>query len=218
MSYDAFSDVSTWVFDLDNTLYPPSVRLFDQIEALMVAYVMREFGTDEEGANRMRRDYWHNHGTTLAGLIENHGIDAHGFLEEVHDIDFSVLPQNPDLHDAITALPGRKIVYTNGSRKHAEQVTRASGLEALFDAMYGIEDAGFQPKPRRVAFDSIIALDGFEPQKAAMFEDDPRNLAAPHDLGMACVLVAPEPFAAAHIHHHTDDLTAFLNPLGNHHG
>ncbi|RMF38869.1 MAG: pyrimidine 5'-nucleotidase, partial [Alphaproteobacteria bacterium] len=184
-----FRHVETWVFDLDNTLYPPEIRLFDQIEARMTAYVMREFGLDRETADHMRDTFWRNHGTTLAGLIENYGIDPQPFLDEVHEIDLSRLKPDPVLHAAIDTLPGRRIVYTNGSRRHAERVTAALGLGAVFDALYGIEDAGFVPKPRREAFERVFARDGLDPFRAAMFEDDPRNLEAPAALGLVTVLV-----------------------------
>jgi putative hydrolase of the HAD superfamily len=134
-------------------------------------------------------------------------------LTEVHDIDFSVLPADPPLARAIKALPGRRIVYTNGSAPYAHQVLQARGLSGLFDAVYGIEEAGFLPKPERAAFEVIFAADGLDPQKSAMFEDDPRNLSAPHAMGMRTVHVAPKPLKALHIHHHTDDLAHFLTKV-----
>ena len=213
MPKDAFAPVRTWVFDLDNTLYPPEVRLFDQIEERMVAYVMRVTGTDAAEANRLRKGYWQAYGTTLAGMMAHHGIDPEPYLVEVHDIDFSVLPRDPALGAAIAALPGRRIVYTNGSAPYARQVIAARGLEGLFDAVYGVEHAGYHPKPRAEAFGRVFALDGLDPRGAAMFEDDPRNLAVPHDLGMRTVLVGPERIEAAHIHHHTEDLADFLSRL-----
>ncbi len=212
MPYDDFRLVDTWVFDLDNTLYPPSARLFDQIEVLMAAYVMRELGVDEETAHHLRRTYWQRHGTTLAGLVKEHGIDPVGFMDEVHEIDLSGLTEAPDLRAAITALPGRKVIYTNGSKKHAANVTRARGLDGVFDAMFGIEDAGYIAKPQRPAFDMVFDTLGLTPHKAAMFEDDARNLAVPHDLGMKTVLVGAVQ-DAAHVQHQTEDLAGFLARL-----
>jgi putative hydrolase of the HAD superfamily len=205
-----FSHIETWVFDLDNTLYPPQFRLFDQIEVKMTAWVMRELGVGATEASRLRQHYWDKYGTTLAGLMREHGADPAPYLTEVHDIDFSVLPADPPLASAIKALPGRRIVYTNGSAPYAHQVLKARGLSGLFDAVYGIKEAGFLPKPERAAFEVIFAADGLDPQKAAMFEDDPRNLSAPHAMGMRTVHVAPKPLKARHIHHHTDDLAGFL--------
>ena len=209
----AFSQVTTWVFDLDNTLYPPRYRLFDQIEVKMTHWVMTALNVARPEADRLRQHYWNHYGTTLAGLMREHAIDPIGYLHEVHDIDFSVLPPDPELAVEIGNLPGRRIVYTNASEPYARRVLEARGLSGLFDAVYGVEHAGFRPKPERAAFETIFAIDGLAPARAAMFEDDPRNLAAPHAMGMRTVYVAPEPLAADHIHHHTDDLTAFLSQL-----
>ena len=207
------ASVTTWVFDLDNTLYPPEARLFDLIEANMTAWVMRALGVSAEQADRTRKFYWRKYGTTLAGLMREHDIDPVPYLAEVHDISFDSLTPDPRLAEAVRALPGRKIVYTNGSAGYAGRVVAARGLSGLFERIYGVEDAGFLPKPERAAFEAIINRDGFNPKDAAMFEDDPRNLAEPHGLGMATVHVAPKPFVADHIHHHTSDLAEFLERL-----
>ena len=174
-----FAHVETWVFDLDNTLYPTEIRLFDQIERRMTDYVMRALAVGEEEAHRLRRLYWEQHGTTLAGLMLEHAIDPEPYLAEVHDIDLSMVVQSAELRAAIGRLPGRKIVFTNGSREHARRVTAA------------------------------IGLDGLAPERAAMFEDDHRNLAVPHALGMRTVLVGPLA-EHPHVHHATGDLVAFL--------
>jgi len=208
-----FRNVRTWVFDLDNTLYPPAVRLFDQIEVRMTAWVMQTLGVDQVEADRLRALYWRQYGTTLAGLMDVHGVDPGPYLHDVHQIDFSALPADPALAAQIAALPGRRIVYTNGTRPYAENVLAARGLGDVFDAVYGVEHAGFRPKPERVAFETVFATDGTVPQTAAMFEDDTRNLAAPHAMGMRTVHVAPAPDPQPHIHHHTDDLTDFLSQV-----
>lgn len=213
MVADRFSHVGTWVFDLDNTLYPPSARLFDQIEVRMTDWVMSVLGLDRAAADRLRRDYWQRYGTTLAGLMTEHGVDPGPYLTHVHDIDMSALSPDPDLVSAIAALPGRRIVYTNGCAPYAERVIAARGLGGLFDAVYGVEHAGFRPKPERAAFEQVFAADGLVPARAAMFEDDARNLAAPHAMGMRTVHVAPAAEPLPHIHHHTDDLAAFLARL-----
>jgi putative hydrolase of the HAD superfamily len=214
MTKAAFQHVTTWVFDLDNTLYPPRYRLFDQIELRMTAWVMQALGVSQDRANYLRQHYWETYGTTLAGLMREHDVDPGPYLNEVHDIDFTVLPADPGLAAAISALPGRRIVYTNGSAPYAHRVLAARGLSDQFDAVYGIEHASFRPKPERAAFELIFAVDGLDPARAAMFEDDPRNLAAPHAMGMRTVHVAPKALEADHIHHHTDDLTVFLSRLG----
>ncbi len=210
---DAFRSVRHWVFDLDNTLYPPAARLFDQIEQRMVGFVMRTLGVDRQEADRLRTDYWRDHGTTLAGLMHHHTVDADAFLQDVHDIDFDALEPDPHLAELIDQLPGRKIVYTNGSAPYAARVLQARGLADAFDAIYGVEDADYTPKPQRSAFETVFAKASVEPSAAAMFEDDPRNLAAPRDMGLRTVLVGPDPLPDPHIQHHTSDLNAFLGRL-----
>lgn len=208
-----FHHVDTWVFDLDNTLYAPEVRLFDQIERRMTNWVMTRLNVSRERADHLRRHYWALYGTTLAGLMHEHAIEPGDYLADVHDIDFSALTPDPALAKAIAALPGRRIVYTNADTPYAAKVLAARGLSGLFDAVYGVEHAGYQPKPRREAFETVFTLDGLSPARAAMFEDDARNLAAPHDMGMRTVHVAPAPEPAPHIHHHTADLAEFLGRL-----
>jgi putative hydrolase of the HAD superfamily len=213
MVKSAFNHVRHWVFDLDNTLYPPAVRLFDQIEVRMTKFVMESLGVDRAKANDLRVSYWHTYGTTLAGLMREHDVDPAPYLHEVHDIDFSVLSVDPYLASLIRQLPGRKIVYTNGSAPYAENVLKARGLEGIFDGVYGVEHADFQPKPERSAFEKVFARDGIDTKTGAMFEDDPRNLAAPHAMGMQTVHVADEAVNEPHIHHHTSNLTEFLARL-----
>lgn len=213
MAKDQFNHVTTWVFDLDNTLYPPRYRLFDQIEVKMTAYVMAALNVSRDEADRLRQHYWESYGTTLAGLMREHGLDPAPYLVEVHDIDFSALPADPELAARLRDLPGRRIVYTNACEPYALRVLEARGLHGLFDAVYGVEHAGFHPKPDRAAFEMVFAADGLNTERAAMFEDDARNLLVPHAMGMKTVHVAPAPSPADHIHHHTDDLAAFLARL-----
>jgi putative hydrolase of the HAD superfamily len=208
-----FSHVTTWVFDLDNTLYPPASALFDQINVKMTEWVMDALRVDHAEADRLRDLYWRDYGTTLAGLMQVHGIDPGPYLEEVHDISFAPLKPDPELAARLGDLPGRRIVFTNATVPYAERVIEARGLSGLFDAIYGVEEAGYHPKPHAQAFETVFARDGLDPLAAAMFEDDPRNLAVPHGLGMRTVHVAPEPVEGAHIEHHTADLAGFLAAL-----
>ncbi|MEM7613650.1 MAG: pyrimidine 5'-nucleotidase [Pseudomonadota bacterium] len=210
MPADHFSHVRAWVFDLDNTLYTPEVNLFAQMESLMNDFICTHLGVDGTEAARLRHTYWKDHGTTLNGLMLHHKVDADAYLDAVHQLDLTGLTPDPDLRAGIAALPGRKIVYTNGSRGHAAQVTKARGIEDLFDAMYGVEDAGYVPKPQAEAFAQVFATDTLNPDTAAMFEDDVRNLAVPHALGMRTVLVHGED-PADHVHHQTHDLPDFLS-------
>jgi len=209
---DAFSHVAHWVFDLDNTLYPPEAALFDQIEVRMTAYVMRELKVDHARANYLRDKYWRQYGTTLSGMMAEHDVDPLPYLTEVHDISLDHMVKDLALRSHIENLPGQKIVYTNGSEFHAERVLDSRGLSGIFDAIYGIEHSDFHPKPSRAAYDVIVAVAGIETTAAAMFEDDPRNLEVPHAMGMRTILVGP-PAERPFIHHQTRDLTGFLSQL-----
>lgn len=209
---DAFHHVDAWIFDLDNTLYPPEAALFDQIEVRMTDFVSRALNVDRAVANRMRLKYWRDYGTTLAGLMQEHDIDPDPYLVEVHQIDLGHLEPAPELRRSIAALPGRKIVYTNGSKFHADRVLDARGLSGIFDAVYGIEHSDYQPKPERNAFEAICRRDGIAADRSSIFEDDARNLAEPFNMGMRTVLVGPDE-RHEHVHFNTDDLSGFLSQL-----
>ncbi len=223
-----FDHVDTWVFDLDNTLYPASSRLFDQIDAKITAYVMARSGLDGLSARALQKFYYRKHGTTLRGMMTEDGLDPDEFLAFVHDIDHSVLAPAPALAEAIARLPGRRFVLTNGSRRHAESVIARLGVDQFFEDVFDIAAAGYVPKPEAEAYRLFLDLHGIEPAKAAMFEDLSKNLVIPHALGMRTVLVTPqdgEPEglerltapddadAAPHIDHMTDDLPGFLAGL-----
>ena len=215
MPIDAFADVDTWVFDLDHTLYPADNRLFDLIGVRMQAAVMQTLNVDAAEADRLRLYFWDKYGMTLTGLMREHDIDPAPFLEEVHDIPLTSITPDPILAAHIQTLPGRRIIYTNGTADYAGRVLAARGLSGLFDAIYGVEHAAYLPKPDPAAYEKIFAQDGLDPTRAAMFEDSPRNLIAPHAMGMRTVLVAPMRLDAAHIHHHTNDLNGFLSRLSD---
>ena len=212
MPYDDFSHVNDWVFDLDHTLYPASNNLFLQLEKRMETFLMRELSLDLATAKKLRATYWKEHGTTLAGMMHHHGTEPVAYLNEVQDIDFSVLAPNPALAISIAALPGRKIVYTNGSSDYAAKATKALGLFQSFDALYGIDHAGYISKPNKVAFERVFDTVDLTHNSAAMFEDDQRNLVVPHQMGLKTVLVGSTN-DAPHIHHNTNNLTAFLKKL-----
>ena len=210
---DNLRDIDTWVFDLDNTLYPPDMALFPQVNAKMTAWVMDHLGLPKSEADALRHRYYIKHGTTLAGLMTHHAMPPEDYLIAVHDIDFSVLSPDPALADAIAALPGRKIIYTNGTAPYARAVTEARGLGGLFEAIYGVEHAGYHPKPGPHAFETVFALDGLTRTRSAMFEDEARNLAVPHAMGLRTIHVAPTAAPEPHIHHHTADLVGFLQAI-----
>lgn len=215
MLSDRFNHVTTWVFDLDNTLYPPEQGLFDQIQVLMTDWVMEALKVERDEADHLRHSYWRDYGTTLAGLMAEHDMDPAPYLKAVHDISFTSLIPDPNLAARISELPGRRVVYTNATAPYAERVLDARGLTGLFDAIHDVETADYHPKPARAAFETVFAKDGIDPATAAMFEDDPRNLAVPHDMGMRTVHVAGAPQIEPHIHHHTSDLADFLSQLGD---
>ncbi len=213
MPRETLNHIRTWVFDLDNTLYPPEARLFDQIETRMTAWVMRVLNVGRDEADRLRKHYWRKYGTTLAGLMREHGVDPGPYLTDVHDIAFSSLEPDPELAAIIAALPGRKIVYTNGSAPYAANVLTARGMAGIMDAVYGVEHADFHPKPDEAAFETVFAHDGFHRSTAAMFEDDARNLKVPFEMGLSTIHVAPTQLGHPYIGHHTTDLKSFLSQL-----
>ncbi len=214
MPKSKFQHVTDWVFDLDHTLYPPENRLFDQIEMKMTNYIIDLLGIDAASANILRNKYWTAYGTTLAGLMREYDIDPDPFLWDVHQIDFSVITPNPALGAAIDALPGRKIIYTNGTIPYANNVLNALEITPAFDAIYGVESAGYWPKPELQSFETVFRRDQTKTAYAAMFEDDVRNLAVPKNLGMRTVLVSPSnENVTAHVDFVTSDLTAFLRQI-----
>ena len=206
--------VEAWVFDLDNTLYPASVDLFAQIDRRMKAYIAEALGLAPDAAFALQKRYYHEHGTTLRGLMINHRIDPEAFLDFVHDIDHSVLAPNPRLAAALAALPGRKFVYTNGSARHAERVTDRLGITSLFSGVYDIQASRYVPKPDPASYADFVARHAIAPKHAAMFEDSHRNLRPAAELGMVTVWVRhvePDPAEdMSHCHFVTEDLLGWL--------
>lgn len=188
-----FAHVTDWVFDLDNTLYPHHIDLFAQIDRNMTAYVANLLGLEHHEAKALQKKYYYDHGTTLAGLMMHHDIDPHDFLEAAHEIDYSPILADPDLADAIKALPGRKFIFTNGTVKHAEAAARNLGVLDHFEDIFDIVAADYVPKPANATYDKFASLHRVDTKHAAMFEDLPRNLAVPRALGMKTVLILPEP-------------------------
>lgn len=203
--------IDDWIFDLDNTLYPPQAALFDQIDAKMTGYIMDRLQVDRARADHLRAYYWQLHGTTLAGLMVEHDVDPDDFLHHVHDICLANITPDPDLAQAIGALRGRKIIHTNGSRQHANQVLTACGLIDVFDEIYGVDDVDLHPKPKQIAFDVLCKRANITPQRAAMVEDTQRNLLAPYNMGMQTIHVGPPLLDRPHhVMYSTDNLTQFL--------
>ncbi len=207
--------VDTWIFDLDNTLYPPECDLFALIDDRMQGFVERSTGLGPIEARALQKRYYHEHGTTLAGLMAHHGVDPRAFLDEVHEISLDRLERDEALARGLSRLPGRRLVFTNGSERHARRVLDALGIEALFDEVFDIEACDLIPKPQHDAFARLIARHAVTPGTTAFFEDLERNLEPAAALGMTTVLVGPRAAEcqAEFVHHRTDRLPAFLSSV-----
>lgn len=218
-----FAAVETWIFDLDNTLYPASCRLFDQIDRRMGEFISRLLKVDAVEAKRIQKDMFYRHGTTLRGLMSEHEVDPDAFLDYVHDIDHSPVPADPALAAALERLPGRKLIFTNGTVAHAERVLARLGVHAHFNGIFDIVHSDFIPKPVRSPYEKFVTAHDVDPARAAMFEDIARNLEVPHALGMTTVLVTSPANVdgnlindktgdtlAGYVDHRTDNLAAFL--------
>ncbi len=217
-----FERVETWIFDLDNTLYSHEAKVWPQIDDRITLFVANFFGIDGMSARALQKHYYHRYGTTLRALMSEHDIDPYAFMDFVHDIDHAHIELNAALGDAIARLPGRKLILTNGSRKHAEAVAAKIGILGHFEDVFDLADANFTPKPNREAYEIFLRRHAVDAARAAMFEDIAKNLVVPHDIGMTTVLVVPktvdpyrdafeqEAVAAPHIDFITDGLASFL--------
>jgi putative hydrolase of the HAD superfamily len=218
-----FDHIETWVFDLDNTLYPHHVNLWQQVDGRIRDFVAHRLKVDAAEAFRIQKDYYRRYGTTMRGMMTEHGVSPDDFLAFVHNIDHSPLEPNPAMGQALVKLPGRKLILTNASAAHAEKVLERLALGITFDGVFDIISAEFEPKPARQTYQRFLDMHGVDASRAAMFEDLARNLAIPHELGMTTVLVVPdgtqqvvreswemEGRDAPHVDHVTDDLTGFL--------
>ncbi|HET7849615.1 MAG TPA: pyrimidine 5'-nucleotidase [Pseudolabrys sp.] len=221
-----FTRVDTWVFDLDNTLYPHHLNLWQQVDDRIRAYIENFLKVAPDEAFRVQKDYYRRYGTTMRGLMTEHGLEPDDYLDFVHKIDHSPLEPNPALGAALATLPGRKLVLTNGTRKHADAVMRRLAVHEHFEDVFDIIAAELEPKPSKKTYDRFLRLHNVDPSRAAMFEDLARNLEAPHALGMTTVLVVPEGQRevfreewelqgrdAPHVDHVTDNLAGFLHTL-----
>ena len=225
-----FSHVDVWVFDLDNTLYPPDSDLWPKIDQRITLFLAELFGLDGASSRALQKYYYERYGTTLKGLMEEHRISAGEFLDFVHDIDRSSLGPDHTLAGAIAALPGRKLILTNGSREHALRTAEQLGLHEMFEDIFDIVAAGLVPKPEAATYEMFFDRHDVDPARAAMFEDIDKNLLVPHARGMVTTLVVPRAGAVdhrrdidervhvdegsrPHIDFVTDDLAGFLETL-----
>lgn len=214
-----FAGIDAWVFDLDNTLYPATTNLFAQIDVRMKTFIANALNLSLEDAFTLQKRYYHTYGTSLRGLTLHHEIDPDAFLDYVHDIDHSVLNADPRLDDLLTALPGRKLIYTNGSAYHAESVVKRLGVAHHFADIFDIRASAYIPKPDPAAYAAMIAKHAVTPATAVMFEDSHKNLAPAAALGMKTVWVRHAGMPAApdedlsHCHYVTDDLLGWLTEV-----
>ncbi|MGA7324187.1 MAG: pyrimidine 5'-nucleotidase [Rhodomicrobium sp.] len=214
-----FAQVESWIFDLDDTLYPSATGLYEQMRNRIVLFLAELMNSDLATASKVHRYYYKRYGATLQAVVQRHKLPPDAFLDFVHNVDLSVLSRDERLIEALAALPGKRIVFTNGPARHAEAVLAALGIDFLFEAVCHIESRGFIGKPQRRAYELLFEQHAVEPKTAAIFEDREDNLVIPHELGMRTILVepggqhtesAPKP---AHIDEITADLTAFLREL-----
>ncbi|HEX4491385.1 MAG TPA: pyrimidine 5'-nucleotidase [Acidimicrobiia bacterium] len=221
-----FAHIDTWVFDLDNTLYPHHVNLWQQVDARIGEFIGNHLSISPAEARVIQKDYYRRYGTSMRGMMTEHGIRADDYLAYVHKIDHSPLQPNPAMGAAIAKLPGRKLILTNGSVDHANAVLERLGFGHHFEAIFDIIAAELEPKPAPQTYQKFLDLHGVDPRKSAMFEDLARNLVVPHQRGMTTVLVVPdgaeevvredwelEGRGEPHVDHVTDDLTGFLQRL-----
>jgi putative hydrolase of the HAD superfamily len=210
------SEIETWIFDLDNTLYPASCRLFDKIQTRMQRFVARRLELSPEAALAVQKSYFRQYGTTMRGLMAVDRVDPHEFLRFVHDVDLSCVPEDPVLAAALAALPGRKLVHTNGSAAHAERLLAHLRIAQSFSGIVDIAAAGFEPKPAPAGYLELLLRHRVLPEAALMVEDIAKNLVPAAALGMTTAwLRGTVDWATAgaedgHIHYVVDDLGAFL--------
>ena len=209
----------TWIFDLDNTLYPASCNLFAQVDKHIGEFIADLLNVEAAEAYEIQKRYFRDYGTSLRGLMIHHDVDPRLFLDFVHTIDVTPVQPSPALELALGRLPGRKIVFTNGSAKHAENVMARLGVSHRFEAIFDIVAADYFPKPEPFIYDLLVRRHWIDPTRAVMVEDLAKNLLPAHEMGMTTVLVrhaaewAQDGADAVHVHHATDDLVAWLGEV-----
>jgi putative hydrolase of the HAD superfamily len=219
LEYNAIRRAETWIFDLDNTLYPASTNLFAQVDVRMRDFIANLLNLPADEARKLQKEYFHESGTTLRGLMTHHGIDPAPYLAYVHDIDVSAVQPSLRLRDALMGLEGKKYIFTNASNAHAKRVMDRLGVADCFEGIFDIVDAEYQPKPDPLIYDLFVQKFKIEPKKAVMVEDIARNLEPAANLGMNCVWIktdttwGKEGKGAAYIHYETDDLELWLHDL-----
>ena len=216
---NSFKLIKFWIFDLDNTLYSGKKKVFEQVDKKMSEYISKKLKVDKEEAKKIQKNYFHEYNTTLNGLIKNHKIDPNEFLEFVHDINIEFLQKDTNLGNEIEKLDGLKIIFTNGSRKHALNVTRKLGIDRLFDDIFDIVDCKFIPKPLVEPYKKLVEKHKIDPKLCVFVEDIARNLKPAYEMGMKTIWIEnDEPWACKFsdsdfINYKTNNLSEFLKKI-----
>ena len=211
--------IKFWIFDLDNTLYADETKVFDQVDKKMSKYISEKLNVNIAEAKEIQKNYFHKYNTTLNGMIKNHRIDANEFLEFVHDIDVNFLKKNYGLGEELKKLDGKKIIYTNGSKKHALNVTKKIGIDQYFDGIFDIVDSNFVPKPLIEPYKKLVKKHKIDPKLCVFIEDIARNLKPAYEMGMKTIWIENnEPWAKKFsdgdfINYRTSNLTEFLKKI-----
>ena len=211
--------IKFWIFDLDNTLYADETKVFDQVDKKMSKYISEKLNVNITEAKEIQKNYFHKYNTTLNGMIKNHKIDANEFLEFVHDIDVNFLKKNYGLGEELKKLDGKKIIYTNGSKKHALNITKKIGIDQYFDGIFDIVDSNFVPKPLIEPYKKLVEKHKIDPKLCVFIEDIARNLKPAYEMGMKTIWIENnEPWAKKFsdgdfINYRTNNLTEFLKKI-----
>jgi putative hydrolase of the HAD superfamily len=211
--------IKYWIFDLDNTLYSGKAKVFEQVDKKMSKYISEKLNVNIVEAKKIQKNYFYEYNTTLNGMINNHKIDANEFLEFVHDVDINFLKKDKLLNEELMKLDGKKIIFTNGSRKHAMNVTRRIGIEQHFDDIFDIVDSEFVPKPDIVSYKKIVEKHKIDPKLCGFIEDIARNLKPAYEMGMKTIWIEnDEPWAkkfsdSDFINYKTNNLPEFLKKI-----
>ena len=213
--------IDTWIFDLDNTLYSADSGIFQQVHTLMGEFVSKNLNIEIKEAKELQRKYYKQHGTTLRGLMDNHGIDPDHFLSEVHNLDYSIVGPNKQLNEELEKLEGRKIIYTNANLQHAENVLKRLELTHMFKEIFDIKSANYIPKPETSPYKKIITDFAINSSSAAMFDDIAKNLVPAKNVGLTSVWIDAgyENFSddiassKKYLDYETKDISNFLNKV-----
>jgi len=215
----SFNSIKYWIFDLDNTLYSGKTKVFEQVDKRMSKYISNKLNISVEEAKKIQKNYFYKYNTTLNGMIKNHKIDPDEFLEFVHDINIDFLQKDPALSEEIEKLDGKKIIFTNGSRKHAINVSKQIGIDQLFDDIFDIVDADFIPKPLLKPYKKLVEKHKIDPKLCVLVEDIARNLKPAYEMGMKTVWIEnDEPWAnkfsdSEFVNYRTNNLSEFLKKI-----